>query len=187
MRMTPEEFQAWGQRLQFTSETEALIAAIRSSPPVRRVRGRAKNITGRYPSPKMQLGKMPGPPHNAQTGLAAAPAPASKPLPLPQVAPKPTKARVGQRGLGRDPVGETSALPLRTATGCTFSGKINLLPHQMEVAAVFHVECPACLAMREIHPKGDSVMFSWHVKRVTNTPNHGKRWVRRGSIWELAD
>jgi hypothetical protein len=187
MRMTPEEFQAWGQRLQFTSETEALIVAIRSSPPVRRVRGRAKNITGRYPSPKMQLGKMPGPPHNAQTGLAAAPVPTSKPLPLPQVAPKPTKARVGQRGLGRDPVGETSALPLRTATGCTFSGKIDLLPHQMEVAAVFHVECPECLAMREIHPKGDRVMFSWHVRRVTNTPNHGKRWVRRGSIWELAD
>src|SRR5436305_6517034 len=54
MRMTAEEFHAWSQRLQFTSETEALIAAIRSSPPVRRVRGRANNITGRYPSPKMQ-------------------------------------------------------------------------------------------------------------------------------------
>ncbi|MFL5700650.1 MAG: hypothetical protein ACJ797_26540 [Ktedonobacteraceae bacterium] len=47
MRMTAEEFQAWSQRLQFTSETEALIAAIRSSPPVRRVSGQAKNITGR--------------------------------------------------------------------------------------------------------------------------------------------
>lgn len=54
MRMTAEEFHAWSQRLQFTSETEALIAAVRSSPPVRRVRGRANNITGRYPSPKMQ-------------------------------------------------------------------------------------------------------------------------------------
>ena len=54
MRMTAEEFHAWSQHLQFTSETEALIAAIRSSPPVRRVRGRANNITGRYPSPKMQ-------------------------------------------------------------------------------------------------------------------------------------
>lgn len=53
MRMTPEEFHTWSQRLQFTSETEALIAAIRSSPPVRRVSGRAKNVTGRYPSPKM--------------------------------------------------------------------------------------------------------------------------------------
>ena len=47
MRMTAEEFQAWSQRLQFTSETEVLIAAIRSSPPVRRVSGRAKNVTGR--------------------------------------------------------------------------------------------------------------------------------------------
>ncbi len=54
MRMTSEEFHAWSQRLQFTSETEVLIAAMRSSPPVRRVSGRAKNVTGRYPSPKMQ-------------------------------------------------------------------------------------------------------------------------------------
>jgi len=53
MRMTPEEFHAWSQRLQFISKTEALIAAIRSSPPVRRVSGRANNVTGRYPSPKM--------------------------------------------------------------------------------------------------------------------------------------
>lgn len=53
MRMTPEEFHAWSQRLQFISETKALIAAMRSSPPVRRVSGRANNITGRYPSPKM--------------------------------------------------------------------------------------------------------------------------------------
>src|SRR5260221_1633670 len=53
MRMTSEEFHTWSQRLQFPSETEALIASIRSSPPVRRVSGRANNITGRYPSPKM--------------------------------------------------------------------------------------------------------------------------------------
>jgi putative transposase len=53
IRMMPEEFHAWSQRLQFPSEIQALIAAIRSSPPVRRVRGRANNVTGRYPSPKM--------------------------------------------------------------------------------------------------------------------------------------
>lgn len=53
MKMTLEEFHAWSQRLQFTSETEAFIAAIRSSSPVRRVSGRANNVTGRYPSPKM--------------------------------------------------------------------------------------------------------------------------------------
>lgn len=55
MRMTSEEFHTWSQRLQFPSETEALIASIRSSPPVRRVSGRANNITGRYPSPKMRV------------------------------------------------------------------------------------------------------------------------------------
>lgn len=53
MRMTPEEFHNWSQRLQFPKETEALIAAIRTSPPVRRVTGRVNNVTGRYPSPKM--------------------------------------------------------------------------------------------------------------------------------------
>src|SRR5712691_8712245 len=55
MRMTPEAFHTWSQRLQLSSQTEALIASIRSSPPVRRVSGRAGNITGRYPSPKMGL------------------------------------------------------------------------------------------------------------------------------------
>lgn len=52
--MTPEEFRAWSQRLPLSKETEALIVAMRSSPPVRRVSGRANNVTGRYPSPKMQ-------------------------------------------------------------------------------------------------------------------------------------
>jgi hypothetical protein len=31
MRMTPEAFHTWNQRLRLSSETEALIAAIRSS------------------------------------------------------------------------------------------------------------------------------------------------------------
>jgi len=53
MRMMPEEFHTWSQRLRFTPETEMLITSIRSSPPVRRVSGRSNNITGRYPSPKM--------------------------------------------------------------------------------------------------------------------------------------
>src|SRR5947208_2493595 len=55
MRMTPEAFHIWSQRLQLAKETEALIASIRSSSPVRRVSGRANNITGRYPSPKMGM------------------------------------------------------------------------------------------------------------------------------------
>ena len=53
MGMTPEAFHTWSQRLWLSPETEALIASIRSSPPIRRVSGRAGNITGRYPSPKM--------------------------------------------------------------------------------------------------------------------------------------
>jgi len=51
--MTPEAFRNWSQHLQLTSETEALIASLRSSRPIRRVSGRANNVTGRYPSPKM--------------------------------------------------------------------------------------------------------------------------------------
>jgi len=52
--LTTEEFHAWCQRLQVSPETEALITRIRSSPPARKVRGRADNVSGRYPSPKMQ-------------------------------------------------------------------------------------------------------------------------------------
>jgi len=53
MKMTPEAFHTWCQHLGLTSETEALLASIRSSPPIRRVKSRAGNITGRFPSPKM--------------------------------------------------------------------------------------------------------------------------------------
>jgi putative transposase len=53
MKMAPEAFHTWCQHLGLTSEAEALLASIRSSPPVRRVSSRAGNITGRYPSPKM--------------------------------------------------------------------------------------------------------------------------------------
>jgi putative transposase len=52
--MTDEEFHLWCQRLQLSKETEAFITRIRSSPPVRKVRGRANNVSGKYPSPKMQ-------------------------------------------------------------------------------------------------------------------------------------
>jgi putative transposase len=52
--LTTEEFRAWCQRLQISPETEAFITRIRSSPPIRKVRGRANNVSGKYPSPKMQ-------------------------------------------------------------------------------------------------------------------------------------
>src|SRR5215472_2408886 len=41
-------------------------------------------------------------------------------LPLPQVTPKPTKQRVGQRAPERDPVGETSAFSVQETTRCSF-------------------------------------------------------------------
>lgn len=51
--LTTEELRVWCQRLQLAKETEAIIAKIRETPPVRKVRGGANNVTGRYPSPKM--------------------------------------------------------------------------------------------------------------------------------------
>lgn len=52
--LTTEEFRAWCVSLQLPKETEDFITAIRSGQPVRKVRGRAGNVAGRYPSPKMQ-------------------------------------------------------------------------------------------------------------------------------------
>ena len=52
--LTAEAFRAWCQRLQLPRDTEEMLSAIRSSSPVRKVRGRASNVAGRYPSPKMQ-------------------------------------------------------------------------------------------------------------------------------------
>lgn len=51
--LTAEAFQAWCARLQLSQEAEAFITTIRSSPPVRRVRGRVGNVAGHYPSLKM--------------------------------------------------------------------------------------------------------------------------------------
>src|SRR5215470_7279605 len=52
--LTTDAFHAWCHRLRLAPETADRIAAIRSAPPVRRVTGRAGNVVGRYPSPKMQ-------------------------------------------------------------------------------------------------------------------------------------
>ena len=106
----------------------------------------------------------------------------------PQVGPKPATWKVGERGLGRDPVGEASATrPRQSGTGCSFAGVIELLSAQMQESAITHVECPVCFAVRNIQPKGDYVRFPKHPQRTTSTPNRGWRWVKRGSTWELAD
>jgi hypothetical protein len=76
--------------------------------------GKAGN--GKAPS---QMEKMPGRQHHAQTEQAAGSVPAS--TSLPQVSPKPSKPRVGQRAIARDPVGETVASSVRKVTGCSFT------------------------------------------------------------------
>lgn len=51
--LTDEEFSSWCQRNGIGLETATAIQRIRSSQPSRRVRGRASNVSGRYPSVKM--------------------------------------------------------------------------------------------------------------------------------------
>ena len=51
--LTDEEFHAWVRRNQIDPSTEAVLSRIRSSPPSRRVRRWASNVSGRYPSVKM--------------------------------------------------------------------------------------------------------------------------------------
>ena len=51
--LTDEEFRAWCQRNNIGQETEAYIQRLRQSEPERRVRSRASNVSGRYPSVKM--------------------------------------------------------------------------------------------------------------------------------------
>src|SRR5205809_1349066 len=52
-RLTDEQFRAWCQRNNIEPRTETYIQRIRESEPERRVRGRASNVSGRYPSVKM--------------------------------------------------------------------------------------------------------------------------------------
>jgi hypothetical protein len=127
---------------------------------------------------------VPGPSEARQTDEVVEPA--STTLPLPQVSPKPTQPRVGQRAPGRDPAGETSVPSVRKAIGCSFTEVIEVTVSQMEEAGVSHFECPTCLAVRDIKPKGDRMKFPSHPKRTTNTPNHGSRWVKRENAWRLS-
>jgi DNA polymerase III delta prime subunit len=130
-------------------------------------------------------GSMPGVPSAGQAGEIAEHATAT--LPMPRVAPKPTRPRVGQRAPERDPVGETRAPLVRKATGCSFTEVIEVTRSQMIEQKVSRFECPTCFAVREIQSKGDRVKFPWHPKRTTNTLNHGLRWVRQESAWRLSD
>lgn len=52
---TPVEFEQWRHHLKLPTSTCDLIASIRNSPPSRRVQGRGQNVSGTYPSRKMNL------------------------------------------------------------------------------------------------------------------------------------
>lgn len=51
--LTDDGFQAWCLQNRIPAETKAYIERIRQSQPVRKVRSRASNVSGRYPSRKM--------------------------------------------------------------------------------------------------------------------------------------
>jgi len=53
MMFDDSAFEDWCLRLGFPEATKKLIADIRASPPARRVRSAAGNVSGRYPSKKM--------------------------------------------------------------------------------------------------------------------------------------
>ncbi len=55
-RMTDEAFAAWSKKLSVSEEAQVLIAAIRASPPARRVQSAVGNVSGVYPSRKMGWG-----------------------------------------------------------------------------------------------------------------------------------
>ncbi len=53
--LSPQEFQQWNLRQKWNQTTIGVIADIRAAPPNRRVKSRAGNVSGRYPSRKMGL------------------------------------------------------------------------------------------------------------------------------------
>jgi hypothetical protein len=131
----------------------------------------------------LKSGSMPGQEHGAQTEPVLENAAPS--LPLPQVSPKPTKTRVGERAPSRDPVGETRQE--EQSAKCSFGGVIDLASDAFIQAGVSKVECPDCGAMRTVRVQRNTVTFPSHPKRRTGTPGPGRRWIRRATAWELSE
>ncbi|WP_040447110.1 hypothetical protein [Ktedonobacter racemifer] len=142
--------------------------------PTKRVKEEAKQATGNGP----------GVPHADQVDQMKESSAATV-LPMPQVTPKPTKPRVGQRAPERDPVGITPS-PAQKSVGCFFTEVIPVTRAQAEEEGVSRFECPICLATRTLTFAEGSMRFPWHPKRTTVTPNHGLRWVKR-EIWQLSE
>ncbi|HEX4202948.1 MAG TPA: ATP-binding protein [Ktedonobacteraceae bacterium] len=154
------------------SEGAKQFQALLKKPP-KATNGKTEQTTGSVPGPSA-----------AQTEQAKDDASAT--LLMPQVSLKPTQPHVGQRAPGRDPAGEMSVPSVRKATGCSFTEIIGVTLSQIEEAGVSRFECPICLAVRDVKPKGDRVKFPSHPKRTTNTPNQGARWVKGASAWKLS-
>lgn len=92
-------------------------------------------------------------------------------------------ARPGQRAPHRDPVGESA--PEGQPIKCSFAGTLDLAPARLVETAVAKVECPACGALRTLHPQGGTLLFPAHPKRLTRPARAEVRWVRQESGWEL--
>lgn len=107
--------------------------------------------------------------------------------PLPQISPRPTPPRVGQRAPRRDPVGETHAELVPQNARCAFTEIIEVTPARIGETGISRFECPTCLAIRDIKPKGGRMKFPSHPKRTTATPNQGGRWVKQGMLWRLSE
>jgi hypothetical protein len=97
-------------------------------------------------------GSMPGVPEAFQADEIAKPTSAT--LPMPQVSPKRSLPRVGQRAPERDPVGGAAASSVRKAIGCSFTEEIPITLAQMEEAGVSRFECPTCLRVERYQAKG---------------------------------
>jgi hypothetical protein len=110
----------------------------------------------------------------------------SSPVPSPMAPPpKPTRKRAGQQAPRRDPVGARSSSG--PPTRCAFGGVIDLAADCLPSTAISAVECPACGAMRTLHPHGNSLTFPSHTKRKTATPHEQVRWIRCGTAWRLSN
>ena len=131
------------------------------------------------------------------SGVEAPSAPASSAYPTPVLAasstgpapmappPKTTRKRTGQQTPRRDPVGArpSSGPPTR----CAFVGVIDLAVDRLPLTAISAVECPACGAMRTLHPHDHILTFPSHTKRRTDTPHAKVRWIRHETEWRLSN
>ena len=94
------------------------------------------------------------------------------------------KSLYGERDYAFGQLMLTLRTTTRETTRCSFAEVIEVTPSQIEETGVSRFECPTCLAVREIKPKGGRVKFPSHPKRLTRTPNQGSRWVKRESAWK---